>query len=40
MAGSPWIGELPAEILTSLVAWAPRWGMCYWLYWRKIVIRI
>ncbi|HEY3383578.1 MAG TPA: DUF5009 domain-containing protein [Vicinamibacterales bacterium] len=40
MAGSPWMGELSAEILTSLVAWALLWGMCYWLYRRKIVIRI
>jgi len=34
------IGELPAEILTSLAAWACLWAMCYWLYKRKIVIKI
>jgi predicted acyltransferase len=40
MAGRTWMGQLPAEILTSLAAWALLWGMCYWLYRRKIIIRI
>jgi predicted acyltransferase len=35
-----WAGKLPAEITTSLVAWAVLWSMCYWLYRRKIVIKI
>jgi predicted acyltransferase len=33
-------GQLPAEILTSLGAWALLWSMCYWLYRRKILIKI
>ncbi len=40
MAFGGWIGELPAEILTSLAAWAVLWGICYWLYKRKIIIKI
>src|SRR5512135_192695 len=40
MAFRGWIGELPAEILTSLAAWALLWYMCYWLYKRKILIKI
>lgn len=40
MAFQGWIGELPAEILTSLAAWACLWYMCYWLYKRKILIKI
>ncbi len=40
MVGAPLIGDLPARIMTSLAAWAMLWGMCYWLYRRKIVIKI
>ena len=40
MAFAGWIGELPAEILTSLAAWAVLWYMCYWLYKKKIIIKI
>ena len=40
MAGAPLVGTLPARIVTSLAAWALLWGMCYWLYRRKIVIKI
>jgi predicted acyltransferase len=40
MAFASWIGELPAEIATSLAAWAILWSMCYWLYKRKILIKI
>jgi len=40
MAFQGWIGELPAEILTSLAAWAMLWYMCWWLYKKKILIRI
>ena len=40
MAFGGWIGELPAEILTSVAAWAMLWGICYWLYKRKIIIKI
>ena len=35
-----WAGELPAAIAVSLGAWAILWSMCYWLYKRKIVIKI
>jgi predicted acyltransferase len=40
MAFAGWIGELPAEIFTSLAAWAVLWSMCYWLYKRRIIIKI
>jgi predicted acyltransferase len=40
MAFGGWIGELPAEILKSFAAWAVLWGICYWLYKRKIIIKI
>jgi predicted acyltransferase len=40
MAFQGLIGELPAEILTSLAAWACLWSICYWLYKRKIIIKI
>lgn len=40
MAFQGWIGELPAEILTSVAAWACLWSMCYWLYKKKIIIKI
>jgi len=40
MAFAGWIGELPAGILTSLAAWAMLWYMCYWLYKKKIIIKI
>jgi len=35
-----WTGDLPAAIVTSLAAWAVLWSMCFWLYRRKILIRI
>ena len=40
MAFAGWTGALAAEILTSLAAWAVLWSMCYWLYRRKILIKI
>jgi predicted acyltransferase len=40
MACAGLLGELPAEILTSAAAWACLWSMCYWLYKRKIIIKI
>ena len=33
-------GELGAEIFVSLSAWAVLWLMCYWLYRKRIVIKI
>jgi predicted acyltransferase len=35
-----WMGRLPAEMLTSAGAWALMWLMCYWLYRRRILIKI
>lgn len=35
-----WGGELAAAVVTGLAAWAVLWGMCYWLYRRKILIKI
>jgi predicted acyltransferase len=35
-----WTGTLGAEIVVSLAAWALLWSMCYWLYRRKILIKI
>jgi predicted acyltransferase len=40
MAFSGWTGEGPAQILTSLAVWGLLWALCYWLYRRKIFIRI
>jgi predicted acyltransferase len=35
-----WTGDLPPRILAGVAAWALLWLMCYWLYSRKIVIKI
>jgi len=35
-----WAGALPAEIFTSLAAWAFLWLMCFWLYKNRILIKI
>jgi predicted acyltransferase len=35
-----WTGDLPARILASLAVWALLWSVCYWLFRRKIFIRI
>jgi predicted acyltransferase len=35
-----WTGELPANIAVSLTVWALLWYFCYWLYERKIFIKI
>jgi predicted acyltransferase len=35
-----WTGDLSANIITSLGVWAILWAMCFWLYKRKIFIRI
>lgn len=40
MALFGWTGEVSAEILTSLVVLFILWYICYWLYKRKIFIRI
>lgn len=35
-----WTGDLGAKIAASLAAWALLWSVCYWLYKKKIVIKI
>ena len=35
-----WMGETPAQLLTSAGAWTLMWLMCYWLYKNKIIIKI
>jgi predicted acyltransferase len=35
-----WTGALPAEFLTSAAVWAMMWLMCFYLYKKKICIRI
>jgi len=35
-----WAGQLNAEIVTSLVVWTMLWSLCFWLYKKRIFIRI
>jgi len=35
-----WSGELTVSLLTSLGVWAGFWYVCYWLYMKKIFIKI
>jgi predicted acyltransferase len=35
-----WAGEQPILIITSLVVWGLLWSVCYWLYKKKIFIKI
>ena len=35
-----WGGALVAPILTSLLAWAGLWGLCYWMYTKRLFIKI
>jgi predicted acyltransferase len=35
-----WSGDLSARIVTSLTVWGLLWYICYWLYKRKIFVRI
>jgi predicted acyltransferase len=35
-----WTGEIYAPIITSLIVWGLMWYICYWLYKRKIFIKI
>ena len=35
-----WTGELYAEIITALIVWFLLWYICYWLYKKKIFIKI
>ncbi len=36
------VGEenLTAEILTSLLVWGALWGLCYWMYQKRLFIKI
>ncbi len=35
-----WAGELPAQIVTALITWFMLWYITYWLYKRRIFIKI
>jgi predicted acyltransferase len=35
-----WSGDLSAKIITSLVLWWLLWYLCYWLYQRRIFLKI
>ncbi len=35
-----WLGELPSQMLTSIAVWGMLWSICYWLYRKKILIKI
>jgi len=35
-----WAGDLPAKIATSLVVYAMLWYLCYWLYKKRIFIKM
>ena len=35
-----WAGERPAQLITSLAVLALLWSLCYWLYKKKIFIRV
>jgi predicted acyltransferase len=35
-----WTGEAGAATITALVVWLGLWGICYWMYRRKLFIKI
>jgi predicted acyltransferase len=35
-----WTGDLGAKLVTSFVLWAMLWYLCYWLYKRRIFLKI
>jgi predicted acyltransferase len=35
-----WAGELNAQAITSLAVWGMLWYLCYWLYKRRIFVKI
>lgn len=35
-----WVGEMPSQLITAFVVWALLWYICYWLYRRRIFIKI
>ncbi len=40
MALFGWAGDLNAKIITSLIVWGTLWFLCYWLYKRRIFLKI
>ncbi len=40
LATAGWLGGLTARLLVDLGVWGLMWGLCFWLYERKILIRI
>ena len=40
MGFAAWMGNGPAQALTSLAVWGMMWGLCWWLYRRRIFIKI
>jgi predicted acyltransferase len=39
-AAFSWTGEVYLRMITGVVVWAMLWGLCYWLYRRRIFIKI
>lgn len=35
-----WTGDLGAKMVTSLVVWATLWYLCYWLYKKRIFLKM
>jgi hypothetical protein len=35
-----WAGSLNAAIVTSLVVWGMLWLLCFWLYKKRIFVRL
>jgi len=35
-----WIGDIFSQLITALVVWLVMWYICYWLYKKKIYIKI
>lgn len=35
-----WTGNLSFEIMTSLAVWLAMWGICYWLYKKRIFFKV
>jgi predicted acyltransferase len=35
-----WLGDIPSQIITALVVWFLLWYICFWLYRRRIFIKI
>jgi hypothetical protein len=35
-----WGGDLTAGILTSVLVWGALWGLCYWMYQKRLFIKI